>query len=154
MAKAIGFRVEPQAMHWAIVEGSREAPVLVESATVPTPKTYTEAQALSWFRSRARELVLRFEPRSGAIKYIEQIARGANANSSRVRCRIEGVILQLLDEERLSIFTGNYRQVSSQLGSESAKQYLTGNDLRGIDLSKVPGSRRDAILMAVAALEA
>lgn len=152
MKRAIGFRVEPRAVHWALVEGTGEEPVLVESATISAAKTHTEPEALSWFRARIKDLILRYEPSAAGIKYTEQIARGGRGDSARLRCRIEGVILQLLNEERLEIFTGNYRRVSGLMGSKSAKQYLDSDDLRGLDWSAVTKVRREAVLVAVAAL--
>jgi hypothetical protein len=152
MKRAIGIRVEPKAMHWAIVEGTCAEPILVDSATISVPKTYSEAQTLSWLRGRAKELVLRHKPKAAAIKYTEQIARGGGGDSARVRCRIEGVILQLFDEEQLEIFTGNFRRLSGQMGSKSAKQYIGGEDLRGLDWAGHSTLRREAILAGVAAL--
>ncbi len=152
MNKAIGFRAEPKSVHWAVVEGSSTEPILVDRGTITSPKTYGEPQSLTWFRARAQELLARFGPESGGIKYTEQLARGGG-DSMRTRCRIEGVILQLLDQERIEILTGNFRRVSGQMGSASAKKYLDSDDLRGLDWKALPRIQREAVLVAVAALK-
>jgi len=42
--------------------------------------------------------------------------------------------------------------ISGRLGTKKAKKYIDSNELRGLDLSKIPTLAREAVLIAVAAL--
>lgn len=153
LARAVGFRVEPNSVHWAVTEGTSEAPVLLADDRFAAPATFSEAQALSWYRERVLLLLKQYEPAGAGIKYTEQAARARAGDSSRTRSRIEGVILEALHSAGLTPLTGTLVKVSARLESDSAKKYLENNDLRGIRLDRKTPARKDAILMSVAALE-
>lgn len=154
MAKAIGFRVEPAAVHWATVtlEPGKE-PILEQAETIKAPKDSEEAAVLTWFRGRVFNLLEQHKPGSAAIKYAEQVAPGRRGDAGRKRARIEGVLLQLCDESRIMPFTGAYKAVSGRLQTTSAKKYLKQDNVRGIDWTGHPPLRREAILVALAAVE-
>ena len=154
MPKAIGFRVEPAAVHWAIVTlEPGEEPVLEQAETVKAPKDSDEGAALTWFRGRVANLLEQHKPGSAAIKYAEQVAPGRRGDGARKRARLEGVLLQLCDESRVALFTGAYKAVSGRLQTNSAKKYLKQDNVRGIAWAGHPPVRREAILVALAALE-
>jgi hypothetical protein len=154
MSKAIGFRVEPAAVHWAIVTMKPgEEPILEQAETIKAPKDSEEGAALSWFRGRVSNLLEQHKPGSAAIKYAEQIAPGRRGDAARKRARLEGVLLQLCDESRITPFTGAYKAVSGRLQTTSAKNYLKQDNVRGINWTGHPLVRREAILVALAALE-
>ncbi len=50
MARALGFRMEVGTIHWAVVEGPPESPVLIAPGTVSAPKGYDEPQSLTHLR--------------------------------------------------------------------------------------------------------
>ena len=55
---AIGFRAEPSAINWAIVEVILTLqPVLVAAGQLSAPATYDEAAALQWFRDTVLSLL-------------------------------------------------------------------------------------------------
>lgn len=154
---AIGFRIEPAAVHYAIVEGSADAPILVSAERFSAPKSWKEAEALSWYRTRTKLVLGDCQPDKAAIKYMESVAgRGGSSprwnESAQRRHRIEGVVLQLLHEQGIATVTGPFSTVSSRLGSRSAKSYVDMDDLRGLDWSSKSRLAREAILTAVAAL--
>src|SRR4051794_30362063 len=105
MPRAVGFRVEPTAVHYAVVEGTLENPVLLDDGRYGAPAAYDEAEALSWYRQRTRGLLEKHTPSLGAIKFMEAVAgkgRVPRATEAfRKRHRIEGVLLQLLHEARI-----------------------------------------------------
>lgn len=152
----MGFRVEPKAVHFAVVGGSVEEPVLVDSGRYAAPKTYDEAEALSWYRSRTKVLIEEHQPERAAIKYMESVAGRGRAprstDSTRKRHRIEGVVLQLLDQENIAVRAGPFATVSAGLGSKSAKSYVNSNELRGLDLTGRTKLAKEAIVAATAAL--
>jgi hypothetical protein len=158
VSRALGLRVEPAAVHFAIVEGTADAPVLVADDRYAAPKGFQEAEALSWYRSRTRVLLNEHRPDRAAMKYMESVAgRGRpprSTDSTRRRHRIEGVLLQLLEEEGVPVRTGPFATVAAGLGSKSAKAYVEAEDLRGLDWSGKRPLAKEAILTAVAALGA
>lgn len=156
MAKAVGFRVEPKAVHFAIVEGEAEEPILVTDDRYAAPRAYDEAEALSWYRARTKVVLEEHQPERAVIKYMESVAGRGRApkstESTRRRHRIEGILLQLLDEENVPVRTGPFATVSARLGSKSAKAYIQSDDLRGLDLSGKRKLAKEAIVAATAAL--
>lgn len=154
--KAIGFRVETTAVHFAVVEGAAGEPVLVTADRYAAPKGYDEGDALTWYRVRTKTLIEEHRPDRAAIKYMESIGGGGRApksnDSTRRRHRIEGVILQLINEHKVGSLTGPFATVAARLGSRSAKSYIESDELRGLDWSGKTKLAKEAILVAVAAL--
>lgn len=153
MAKAIGFRIEPKRVHYAVVEGRPEEPILLENDRIQAPKPYSQAEALSWYRKRVSVLLASFRPTFGAIKFMEPSARARASDNIRRRHRIEGVILQLLEENQLQLMSGAFTTIAAELGVDgSIKHYLERDDLRGINWEALPRLQKEAILVATAAL--
>lgn len=156
MSKSIGFRVDPTAIHYAVVEGTPEDPVLLDDGRYGAPRTYDEATALSWYRQRTITLLETHKPDKGAIKFMENVAGPGRVpritESLRRRHRIEGVVLQLLHETRVSTLAGPFATVAARLGTQSAKAYLDSEELRGIDWRGKPKNVKEAVLAAVAAI--
>jgi hypothetical protein len=152
--RAIGFRVEPSLINWAIVEGTPEAPILaVPVAKLSAPATYGEPEALTFYRERVLLLIKEHRPTIAAIRYAETFGRNSVREVDYKRCRIEGVIEEAANSEGLIVVTGALASISKNLGTKAAKHYLEGNDLRGLDWSKYPAKNaREAILVAASAL--
>lgn len=151
MSRALGFRAEAHQIHWAVVEGTRQVPILVAHDKAAAPVNLEEAQALTWYRTRVEHIVESHRPTASSIRSAEQMARGGNKEGSRRRLRLEGVLLQTLDSRGLSVSMGALAMISSKLGSR-AKKYVEADQLRGLDISSLPANAREAILVAVAAL--
>ena len=151
MAVAIGFRVEGRHVHWAVVSEAEADLVLEDSGSFAAPRADTEAPALTYIRQRAERILDQHQPSHGGIKYTEPIAR-AKGDGPRARARIEGVLLQRMDESGMVTFGGAYNAISPRLGTPSAKQLLEKADLRGLDWTDVPDLIREAVLCAAAAL--
>jgi hypothetical protein len=151
MTRALGFRAEPSRIHWAVVEGSRQAPILLAHDRAAAPVDFDEAPALSWYRTRVKQIIEMYKPAAVTIWTAESIARGGNTVGARRRLRIEGVLLETADSCGLSATIGALAAISSKLGTP-AKKYINADDFRGLDLSTLPAQRREAILVAVAGL--
>jgi hypothetical protein len=149
--RALGFRTEAKKIHWAIVEGTRNAPILVAHDKAAAPINLEEASALSWYRSRVQHIVDTHKPTVAAIRSAEPVARGSNKEGARRRLRIEGVLLQTIDSFGLKVTIGALAMISGKLGSQ-AKKYIAAGELRGLDLSQIPEVSREAVLVAVAVL--
>ncbi len=151
-SRSLGVRAEPDAINWAIVEGSQDAPVLHASGTEKAPAAYSEGESLVWVRRKVAQIIQQYQPTGVAVRYPEPTARGANKDSARARCRVEGVVLEASGSHNLEIVTGTLNTISKNLGSKSAKNYLSSGDFRGLDWSKQKGNVQEAILVAASIL--
>jgi len=149
--RALGFRTDGKQLHWAIVEGTHDAPILVAHDKAAAPVSLDEAPALTWYGTRVRHIFQTYKPSIAMVRSVEPTARGSNKEGARRRLRIEGVLLQTTDSCGIKATIGALATISGKLGSQ-AKKYVDSGELRGLDLSKVPLLSREAVLVAVAAL--
>lgn len=147
-SRVLGVRAEPSAINWAIVEGSQEEPILHASGTEKVPAAYSEAEGLAWVRQKVVHIIEQYRPTGVAVRYPEPKALGANKDSAKARCRVEGVVLEVAAGNNLEVVTGTLNTVSKNLGSKSAKSYLSSDDFRGLDWSKSKEKVQEAILVA------
>jgi hypothetical protein len=150
---ALGFRAEPSAINWAVVEGFLQAPVLVAADHAAAPATYDEPAALAWFRAQVLHLIQTYSPQLAAVRYPETFMRSTTLQSDK-RCRVEGVVIEAAGSCGIRVLTGALATISKNLGSKGAKKYLETDELRGLDWSKHPKNQREAILVAASALPA
>lgn len=151
MAIAIGFRVEGMIIHWAIIRKTDVAFVIEAADKYKPPIAGGEASVLSHVRGRVGLLLDEYTPARGGIKYTEPNAKG-RGDSVRRRARIEGVILQLLDERGVQTLGGAYNTIGPRLRLEKPKTYLAHDEFRGVVWADLPDHQREAILAALAAL--
>jgi Holliday junction resolvasome RuvABC endonuclease subunit len=152
---AVGFRVEPELIHWAAVDGAVGSPTLVAVDEIRAPHHYTEAQALSHYRDRVLHVLSHYAPTIVAVRYPEPYPPRSATESTRRRSRIEGVILEAASGRSIEVITGTLVTIAKNLGTGSAKQakqYLEREDLRGLDWAKYQPYTREAILAAASAL--
>ena len=154
MKRAIGFRVEPGLINWALVEGTSEAPILAAPPSkLTSPATYSESQALTFYQERVLLLLTEHSPHFVAMRYAETFGRQGMRESDYRRCRIEGVVLEAANSRGIKVIAGALASISKNLGTRTAKHYLEDSDLRGLDWSKYPAKNmREAILVAASAL--
>ncbi len=150
--KALGFRAEPNAINWAVVEGSCEVPVLVGADQAAAPLAFDEAAALAWFREHVRGLIETYSPTVVGIRYPETFGSHAGNASAHRRCRVEGVIAEAAASKGVTVRTGSLVTISKNLGPKAAKKYLESEEFRGVDWAKYSKNRREAILVAASAL--
>lgn len=139
-------------LNWAVVEGPSELPILIDADVLKTPETYSEASRLKWFREKVYLLIDTYSPELAAVKSAETRMPHPQFATLYQRCRVEGVVIEALNSRGIEVVIGPFSTVSSGLGTASAKQYLTRDDLRGLDWRKHKGNRREAILVAVSVL--
>lgn len=154
MARAIGVRAEAEQFHWAVVEGTREAPILVEHGRVEAPNGSAEALALSELRNRVVFLVRAHQPTTGVVRCAESNAPNSKTTAARRRGRLEGVVLEALNAAGVQVMVCMLATVSSSLGIDRkrAKEYLERGELRTIDMRGMPAQAREAILVGASAL--
>jgi hypothetical protein len=139
-------------VHWAITEGSLQAPILIAVEMAEAPASYDEGQALVWYRDRMRFIIDQFKPRVVAIRYPEPIGKSRGTDAAHRRSRVEGVVLEAASSNNLKTITGAFATISKNLGSGSAKKYLEEKELRGLDWSEHSKNQREAILVAASVL--
>lgn len=149
--KAIGFRAEPSAVNWAVVEGTKENPVLIAADRSESPVAYSEPESLAWFRSRAQQLVQTYSPKLAAVRYPETVRRSSSASMDR-RSRVEGVLIDAMQAAGIATSTGALATISKNLGSNQAKKYLVTDELRGLNWSSHSKNEREAIMVAASIL--
>ncbi len=141
MERVIGFRVEPTAFHWAVLEGTPESPVLVASDRERAPLHLTDAATLGWYRASAARLIDEYAPARAAIHPVDAVGKWAKRDVEKKRARIEDVLVSASHSKMLRTLIGRSIPVNANEPS-----------LRGLDWSAVPLIRREAILAATAAL--
>jgi len=152
--RSIGIRAEADGINWAVIEGSREDPVLHAHGSEKAPAAYNEAERLSWVRQRILHIITQYEPTGMAVRYPEHTALGANKDSARARCRVEGVVLEVAASKNLEVVTGTLNTISKNLGGKhSAKEYLATDDFRGLDWSNYKTNLQEAIVVATSILQ-
>lgn len=151
--RAIGFRVEAAGINWAVVSGDPKRPEPVEHDLIRAPKTGTEATNLSYFRERVLALVKRLQPTVAMIRYPEPSRQKASsATSADARLRIEGVVLEALSSANVTVYTGALSPIASMIGSKKPREYLSRDDIRGVQYPLKAIECRESFLAAVAAL--
>jgi Holliday junction resolvasome RuvABC endonuclease subunit len=151
-SRCIGVRAEAEGINWAIVDGSLEEPVLHAYGSDKAPAAYVESERLSWIRQQFLHILDQYNPLGVAVRYPENTALGANKDSARARCRIEGVVLESAASRNLEVTTGALNTISKNLGTP-AKENLLSDEFRGLDWQKYKPTVREAIIAAVSILQ-
>ncbi|MGA2336828.1 MAG: hypothetical protein ABSG08_15790 [Terriglobales bacterium] len=151
----LGIRAEPSAFHWAIVTGTPDQPVLHAPGTESSPKTFSEAESLAWIRQRVLYILDTYKPVRVAVRYPERNAMGANTDSAKARCRVEGVVMEAASSKNVEVVTGTLATFGKHSGDHSLKDDLDCEGFRGLDWSeyKTKGLR-EAIRVAASLLPA
>jgi Holliday junction resolvasome RuvABC endonuclease subunit len=153
MSCALGIRAEPAAVHWAVVAGTHQQLVLDASGSEHCPSSYSEAESLAWVRIRVLYILDTYKPSRVAVRYPEPTAKGANKNSAKARCRVEGVVLEAASSRNLEVVTGAMNTFGKFAGSRSPKDDLLSGEFRKLDWSKYKDSKiREAIYVGASLL--
>ena len=153
MMSAFGVRAEPRAVHWAVVTGTVGRPQLHAAGTETAPNAYSEGESLVWIRQRVLYILETYRPQRAAVRYPERTAPGANKDSAKARCRVEGVALEAASAANLETVTGTLNTFAKHFGTDSAKAELASGTLRGLDWSNHGDIRlREAIFVAASLL--
>jgi Holliday junction resolvasome RuvABC endonuclease subunit len=152
MQCVLGVRAEPNAIHWAVVTGTSKRPVLHAHGTETVPQACKEGESLAWIRQKVVYIIETFTPAKVAVRYPERTAQGANKDSAKARCRVEGVVVEAAGSKNLEIVTGAMNTFGKHCESESPKEDLASEGLRGLDWSDYKKELREAIYVAFSLL--
>jgi hypothetical protein len=152
--RAIGFRAEKDAILWAVVEPANASTLkLVAHGEENAAKADGVSDSLAHFRERVRLLVDEWKPNVGIVRSPETFNRkSSNLSSLDSRLRIEGVVIEALASKGVRTRTAALKGISSMMKSDAAREYLDGEQLRGIQWPKKDKNCREAILVAAAGL--
>lgn len=150
--KAIGIRAEPSGFTWAVVEGTRERPILVAVDTASAPDSYEEPDSLKWSRARLATLVKQYDATAVALRLPESHGRHGYTEADGRRSRLEGVLMELGAANGLAVVAGNLKTVGTRQGVAKPKDELASEDLRGLDWSTLNVKKREAVFAAASAL--
>jgi Holliday junction resolvasome RuvABC endonuclease subunit len=152
MKDVLGVRAEPGAIHWGIVGGTGAKPILRASGTETAPHAFRDEEALAWIRQRLIYIIETYSPCKVAVRFAERTAKGANKDSAKARCRVEGVVLEAAGSKNLEVIAGAMNTFASHSGSPSPKEDLALDHLREIDWSEYKGNLQEAIYVAYSVL--
>ena len=153
--RSIGLRAEPTAVFWAVVEGTRASPILIEHDKITVPSAYQSiADQFTYVRQRLIDEIERNHVESGAIRFPEYSRRNAGSKSDDTRLRMEGVLIEACAAANIPLgVAGPLGTIGRYVGSKAIRDYLTSDDLRGLAWPRKDKKVRESILVAVAALE-
>ena len=150
--RSIGFRAEKDAIHWAVVEPKKESLLKLSAyGEINAAATEKVPKMLANFREQVRLLIDKHEPDVAIVRMPETFGRrSGNAASLDTRLRVEGVIIEGLASKNVEVRPTALKGISSLMKSNTAKAYLDGEQLRGIDWPNKKMNCREAILAAAA----
>ena len=149
----LGVRAEPTSIHWAVVTGNQSRIVVHASGSEDSPRTYTEAESLAWIRTRVLYILDTYKPSRVAVRYPEPTAMGANKNSAKARCRVEGVVVEAAGSKSLEVVTGAMNTFGKLAGSKSPKEDLSSTEFRQVEWASYKDSKiREAIYVGASLL--
>jgi hypothetical protein len=152
--KAIGFRAELSgAIHWAVVEGTNKNAELVSYGTIPSPTAFSkEAVRLHHLRSQVLEKLNAHKPDSAAVRSPES----RRQSHDDARLRVEGVVMEACAASNVSVVSGPIVSIGSRLKTKPANvnEYMKADEFHGVVFPKKDKKCREAITVAVSALEA
>jgi hypothetical protein len=153
MSCVLGIRAEPGAVHWAVVSGNHQQPILDASGSEHAPASYSEAESLAWIRNQVLRILDTYKPAKVAVRYPEPTALGSNKNSAKARCRVEGVVLEAASSRNIEVVTGAIKTFGKFAGSRSPKDDLDSAEFRKLDWSNYKDSKlREAIYVGASLL--
>ena len=152
--RAIGIRVTPKVVFYAVVETSAQTEIeLLTVGSLPVPVALELPDRLSFVRTTLLDIIAEFEAVRAGIRLIEHTAQRIPIE----RVNLEGVIQELLSSSEVQgYFAGAIARIAGLLGEADRtriKQYFEGEDFMGVeDWQKRATEEREAIVTAVAAL--
>jgi len=152
--RAIGFRVEKEAVHYAEVSGTQGSPVLDDHDKIRLQQGVDISEALALLRTHLCTLFEAQSPDVVGVRLADRPHRNANVMAMLVRARVEGVVLEAAGAKGVPVLAGASTTLKSGLKTKtSLRDYVDGDEFRNVDLSSVRNAMsREAIVAAVSAM--
>lgn len=155
--KAIGLRAEKDAVHWALVTGTFNAPILVSHGRMMPPEECHDLIWLAQLRRLVANLFDEHQPDRVGLHLMDtgiEIPRSSKALENLMRrARIEGVLIEAAQNRDTSCLASKTEDASRDpLPRPNRKRFVTLEgecvDWRGLN----SWSRRQAIMVAATLL--
>lgn len=154
LRRALGLRGTPRGVHWAVVEGTQLAPVLVAHEPAEYPKGLEEPDGLVWTRRRLLDVIQAHSPSICVVRLAEPVGMGAGKSPAKQRNRMEGVLLEACRDRGLETHSGALATIAKKLSTTTqiAKGYVGGGDFRELKLNSMKKESREAVIAGIAGL--
>ena len=154
--RAIGIRVAPREVHYAVVENASEHSEeheLLTNGSVVVPSALDFPAKLHFIRTTMLDIMAEYRVRRAGIRLTESTAKGVSVE----RLNLEGVIQELLCSSTVeAYFAGPIAAIAARLGEKDRsriKEYFEGSSFLGLDgWSGLSREQRESIVTAVAAV--
>ncbi|WMI72118.1 hypothetical protein RBH88_03190 [Aminobacterium sp. MB27-C1] len=121
--KILAIRCSNCDFAYAIVEGSKGSPTVIDSEVVGYPKGYDEHVLFHWFHQEIMELINHYSPDGVAVKAAEPMVKRSGILETRIR--IEGIALMSGAEAGCSIACRKVKStIAKDLGMKGKGKYL------------------------------
>lgn len=157
---AIGFRVSPNEIYYAIVGNKEESYELISISSLKIPFALDEPKKLSFIRNTVSTVLQQYNIQFSGIKLIEGNARASINNSKIFRFNVEGVLKEILSNSATqNCVLGLTTNIAAILGIEKTKSVemlnscLDTEDVKTDSDKKISAEHKEAILVALAALK-
>ncbi len=131
MKRTVGFRFTNKGFAFAVVEGTRSAPNLVDSATIQCPKAFKPCEIAKWTKHELDAILKKYAPNFVCIKSFEGRSKGT---AYEERVRLEGIAHFCASDLGLKDL-GRKRKstIAKDLGLKGRARYLDTLDTSPID---------------------
>lgn len=154
--RAIGIRVAPKDVYYAVVEESDKMDSELELLTVAfvvVPPALELPSQLHFIRTTVLDIMAEYGVRRAGIRLTESTAK----SMSVARLNLEGVIQELISSSGVeAYFAGPIATIAAHLGEKErsrVKEHFEGADFMEIDgWATLSRERRESIVTAVAAI--
>lgn len=146
--KTLGIRCSNRDFSYALLDGSKDGPVVIMVNSLAFPTGFKPAQSLNWLYQEIRGLINTHSPSIIVVKRFEGRSRG-----SAFELRVEheaAVMLAAAHVGPTPIFKKMSRTIAKDLGLKGKTSYLKTRLDRSLipDLDEYPKKVQDAILAA------
>jgi hypothetical protein len=131
LKRTAGLRFTNKGFAFAIVEGTRSAPTLVESASIQCPKAFRACEVAKWVKHEVDAIFNKFKPNFVCIKSFEGRSKGT---AYEERVRLEGVAHLCASDIGLKDLARKRKStIAKDLGLKGRAHYLSTFDTSSIE---------------------
>jgi hypothetical protein len=149
--RAIGIRVAPGNVYYAVVEVGTDLELMTAASVVVPPALDLPSQ-LHFIRTTMLDIMAEYGVRRAGIRLTEPTAQGTSVE----RLNLEGVVQELISSSSVeAYFAGPIATIGARLGEKDrsrVKEYFEGENFLGFDdWAGHSREQRESIVTAVAA---
>jgi hypothetical protein len=147
LRKILGLRFTNKGFAFAVVQGTKAEPALLEASIIGCPKAFKACEIAKWISQELDELFEKHKPTYIAIKAFEGRSKGL-AHEERIR--LEGIAH--LSASKLGfkdVARKRNSTIAKDLGMKGRARYLKSFDTSAIDnFGDLAPQQQDAVLVA------